>query len=182
MSATRLLMLGLVRSFGRTNGYQVRRELLSWNADRWGNVNPGSIYHALKQLRGNGLLRTVDEPARQSGRRSEGIYEITEDGETEFLRLLRAALIEVDDPHSGELEAAISFLPNLPAEESAALLRQRLTKLQQRRRTLAADVEQLPGWGKPAQVGELYRLWHGQTDAEIRWLRELIGRIETSAS
>ncbi|WP_157433971.1 MULTISPECIES: hypothetical protein [Actinoalloteichus] len=27
MSATRLLMLGLVRSFGRTNGYQVRQEL-----------------------------------------------------------------------------------------------------------------------------------------------------------
>ncbi|ASO18315.1 hypothetical protein AHOG_03285 [Actinoalloteichus hoggarensis] len=62
-------MLGLVRSFGRTNGYQVRRQLLGWNPDQWGNVNPGSPCHALKQLRSQGLLRGVDDPARQASRR-----------------------------------------------------------------------------------------------------------------
>ena len=47
MSATRLLVLGVVRMFGRAHGYQVRRELLTWSADEWANVQPGSIYHAL---------------------------------------------------------------------------------------------------------------------------------------
>jgi DNA-binding PadR family transcriptional regulator len=31
------------------HGYDVRRMLLSWRADQWASVNPGSIYHALRR-------------------------------------------------------------------------------------------------------------------------------------
>ncbi len=59
-SATRLLVLGVVRKHGKAHGYQVRRELLTWSADKWANVAPGSIYHALKQMAKEGLLERVD--------------------------------------------------------------------------------------------------------------------------
>jgi hypothetical protein len=42
MSSTRLLILGAVRIFQPVHGYFVRRELLSWRADQWAKINPGS--------------------------------------------------------------------------------------------------------------------------------------------
>ncbi len=49
-STTRMLVLGVVRIFQPVHGYDVRRELVSWHAEEWGNVAPGSIYNALKTL------------------------------------------------------------------------------------------------------------------------------------
>ncbi|HEY1485636.1 MAG TPA: PadR family transcriptional regulator, partial [Micromonosporaceae bacterium] len=42
-----MMILGLVKWMQPVHGYDVRRELLSWSADEWANVAPGSIYHAL---------------------------------------------------------------------------------------------------------------------------------------
>ena len=44
---TRMLVLGAVRIFGPANGYQLRRELLSWEVERWAHIKPGSIYSML---------------------------------------------------------------------------------------------------------------------------------------
>jgi ABC-2 type transport system permease protein len=41
-----MLVLGVVRIFQPVHGYDVRRELVSWHAEGWGNVAPGSIYNA----------------------------------------------------------------------------------------------------------------------------------------
>ena len=53
------MILGLVRWMQPVHGYDVRRELLSWSADEWANVAPGSIYHALRKLAEEGLLEEV---------------------------------------------------------------------------------------------------------------------------
>ena len=36
-----MLLLGAVALFEPVNGYQIRRELLSWQVDRWAHTNPG---------------------------------------------------------------------------------------------------------------------------------------------
>ena len=56
MSTTRLLVLGAVRIFQPAHGYLVRRELVTWHVDDWANLNPGSIYNALRTLARDGLL------------------------------------------------------------------------------------------------------------------------------
>src|SRR5690606_2830766 len=56
VSVTRMMILGLVRWMQPVHGYDVRRELLSWSADKWANIQPGSIYHALRKLTEEGLL------------------------------------------------------------------------------------------------------------------------------
>lgn len=38
VAATRLLVLGVVRGYGRAHGYLVGTDLLGWEADRWANV------------------------------------------------------------------------------------------------------------------------------------------------
>ncbi|MGH7750146.1 MAG: PadR family transcriptional regulator, partial [Candidatus Dormibacteria bacterium] len=50
--------------------------LLTWRADEWANVNPGSIYHALKTLTRDGFLR-IAETGRQGARPERTAYELT---------------------------------------------------------------------------------------------------------
>ena len=66
-----MMILGLVKWMQPVHGYDVRRELLSWSADKWANVQPGSIYHALRKLTEEGLLRAV--ATEQVGARSADV-------------------------------------------------------------------------------------------------------------
>ncbi|MEU4421973.1 PadR family transcriptional regulator [Actinoplanes sp. NPDC024001] len=180
MSATRMMILGLVQSMQPVHGYDVRRELLSWNADKWANVQPGSVYHALRKLAEEELLREV--ATEQVGARpARTTYEITEKGSAEFQSLLRTYwwnLTATPDPFL----AAFSFLPELPREESSAALHNRATQLR-------ASVEQLQGalaadWArkKPAFVAWMWELAIVRAEAEIAWCSRVAGLIESGAS
>lgn len=79
--ATRLLVLGVVRGFGRAHGYLVNHELQDLLVKDWANIRSGSIYHALKQMTKEGLLRAIETDA-WPGRID---YEVSEKGEEDFL-------------------------------------------------------------------------------------------------
>ncbi|SHJ95955.1 DNA-binding transcriptional regulator, PadR family [Pseudonocardia thermophila] len=171
MSATRLLVLGIVRGYGRAHGYLVGSDLLSWGADEWANVKWGSIYHALKTLTRDGFLRDVYEvPGRTE-------YELTERGEAEFMKLLREA-VRTPQPRADFLGAALAMLPSLPRAEAIGLLRERLAILETARDKAAA---QLAAWTDPPHVAELYRLWTHDAEAGATWTRGLIERLESDA-
>ena len=179
MSATRLLVLGVVRMFGRAHGYQVRRELLTWSADEWANVQPGSIYHALKKMTAEDLLEQVDVEPGDSGP-DRVAYRLTAEGEQEYQVLLAKALSDPRLNHP-ELSAAVSLMTTLPRTRVINLLRQRLVRLEAEQRQARLMLEELKvniGMGTPEHVGELYRLWGGITDASLIWLRGLIARLE----
>jgi Transcriptional regulator PadR-like family len=82
MSATRLLVIGVVRLFQRVHGYSVRRELLSWKVEDWAHVNPGSIYNALRTLTREGYLEEAGT-ATEGSRPERTLYQLTLDGESE---------------------------------------------------------------------------------------------------
>ncbi|MFF5174370.1 PadR family transcriptional regulator [Micromonospora sp. NPDC000089] len=181
MSATRMMILGLVRWMQPVHGYDVRRELLSWNADRWANVQPGSIYHALRKLTEEGLLRTV--ATEQVGARpARTTYEVTAKGEDEFESLLRGhwwRLHEVPDPFT----AAFCFLPALPREEAAAALRNRSTQLGAGVEWMRAALES--DWvrgTKPVHVAWMFELWMARAEAERQWCERIAERIESGVS
>jgi DNA-binding PadR family transcriptional regulator len=177
MSATRLLVLGVVRMKGRAHGYEVRRELLSWGADRWGKVQPGSIYHALKKLTRDGLLDAVVTEEGEGGP-DRTVYRITPDGETEFFMLVGHGLT---DPQRGveSLSAAVTFLTTLPRAGAIAMVKHRIGQLQGTLTNARYSVESAPEMGKPAHVAELFRLWVVSTEASIRWAEDLLGRLES---
>ncbi|RZS40821.1 PadR family transcriptional regulator [Herbihabitans rhizosphaerae] len=176
MSATRLMVLGVVRMAGKANGYQVRRELLSWAADRWGNVKQGSIYHALRSSARDGLLDKVAEFETDG----QTQYQITEHGDLEFLRLLSEALSSSrDDVHAlAELNAAIVFLTALPRARAISLLEHRATQLDGSLATIRHLLEHAEEWGQPEHVRELYLLWESQNATNLEWTRGLIERLE----
>jgi DNA-binding PadR family transcriptional regulator len=182
VSATRLLVLGVVRMYGRAHGYQVRRELLTWSADKWANVAPGSIYHALKKMAKEKLLEEVSTDADAEARGPDRTaYQLTPDGETEFQLLLAKSLSEADESTQGSyrLVAAVTFLPALPRARALSLLQHQVTQLRGRRANAQDLLDHGTEWGQPAHVEELYRLWVTMIDGMLTWLEGLVSRLES---
>jgi DNA-binding PadR family transcriptional regulator len=171
MSATRLLVLGVVRGYGRAHGYRIGTDLLSWGAGEWANVKWGSIYHALHMLTERGLLHASNEVAGRTE------YELTERGEAEYMKLLREALRR-PQPRPDFLGAALAMLPSLPREEAIALLKQRLAALEEARDKARAQIDALV---EPPHVRELFGLWEHQAAGGAEWTRGLIARLEAGA-
>ena len=167
MSATRLLVLGIVRGYGRAHGYRVGNDLLAWGADEWANVKWGSIYHALRTLTQSGFLLDHNDVAGRTD------YELTERGEAEFMRLLRDALRR-PHPRPDLVGAALAMLPALPREDAIRLLRERLVALEATRDKAQAQID---AWAEPPHVRELFGLWQHNAAGGAQWTRGLIERL-----
>jgi DNA-binding PadR family transcriptional regulator len=171
-----MMILGLVRWMQPVHGYDVRRELLSWSADKWANVQPGSIYHALRKLAEEGLLREV--ATEQVGARpARTTYEITDKGAAEFQTLLRNTWWNLQ-PAPDPFMAAFAYLPALSREEAAAALRNRALQLQAGVKQLEAATQAEWADAKPAYVAWMWELAIARSEAEIAWCERTAKRIE----
>jgi DNA-binding PadR family transcriptional regulator len=174
------MILGLVKWLQPVHGYDVRRELLSWNVERWANIQPGSIYHALRTLTAEGLL--VEVTTERVGARPERTtYRITAAGEDEFEHLLRKYWWDYSQPID-PFAAAFALLPALPSREAAAALRNRANLLraanEQLQATLGSD------WmttSKPPHVAWMFELTIVRNEAEIAWCDRVAGLVATAA-
>ncbi|MEV4103545.1 PadR family transcriptional regulator [Nonomuraea sp. NPDC049649] len=180
MSVVRLLVLGAVRRRGRAHGYQVRSDLESWGAHEWAGLKPGSIYHALRQMTAQGLLRADEEAPSTAGGPPRTDYELTEAGEAGYLRLLRGALARADQ-RLDMLSAGLGLMDDLPRAEAVELLRQRVRALEEWRSRVRRDWspgEDAEAWGA---VGEVLGMWVHTAESGAEWTRGLIERLERGA-
>lgn len=177
MSATRLLLLGTVRSFQPVHGYFVRRELLSWHADAWAHLNPGSVYNGLRTLEREGFLEQVGTEAR-GGRPARTSYRLTGDGESEFLNELRAALWNVSPHDPADLMAAWGFAWALRREEVIAALEHRVEQISAFVRATEFSIEDIRNaTTTPITVVEHYGIVESRLEGEGRWARDLLERL-----
>ncbi|MFI7318279.1 PadR family transcriptional regulator [Streptomyces venezuelae] len=180
MSAIRLLVLGAVRQHGRAHGYQVRNDLEYWGAHEWSNAKPGSIYHALKQLAKQGMLRAHEVAPSTAGGPPRTEYEITEQGTEEFLSLLRESLTMYDQ-RPDILTAALGFMVDLPREEAVALLKERVRRMEEWRASVTEYYTPAEGPGQLGHIGEIMNYWVHSADTGAEWTKSLIARIEGGA-
>ncbi|GLH98220.1 PadR family transcriptional regulator [Phytohabitans aurantiacus] len=175
-----MLILGLVNWMQPVHGYDVRRELLSWSADKWGNVQPGSIYHALRKLTEEEMLREV-KTEQVGARPARTTYEITPKGVDEFENLLRGYWWEVK-PAADPFFAALAFLPAMPRDEAAAALRNRAAQLRAGSDGIEAAAEK--GWlrDKPPHVAWMWELAVARNEGEIAWCERVAELIESGTS
>jgi DNA-binding PadR family transcriptional regulator len=177
MSATRLLLLGTVRIFQPVHGYLVRRELLSWHAESWAHLNPGSVYNGLRSLEREGFLAEAGTEA-QGGRPARTTYRLTHDGEAEFILLLREALWNVSSHEPANLMAAWSFAWALKRDEVIAALEHRLEQIAASGRASEFAIEGIESSpGTPDTVAEHFRLTQSRLDGEADWARGLVERL-----
>lgn len=177
MSTTRLLVLGVVRIFQPVHGYLVRRELLSWRAQEWAHVNPGSIYNALRALTREGFLEETGTEA-EGGRPARTSYRLTGDGDTEFMMLMREALWNVAPFSPANLLAAWSFAWTLRRDEVVAAFEHRLEQIAaagQASEFAIADIDHKNEM--PAHVAEHWRLNQARLEGEAVWTRATLERL-----
>ncbi|CAL9301402.1 PadR family transcriptional regulator [Streptomyces sp. SudanB182_2057] len=180
MSAIRLLVLGAVRQHGRAHGYQVRNDLEYWGAHEWSNAKPGSVYHALKQMARQGLLRAHETAPSTAGGPPRTEYEITGRGEEEFFRLLRESLVSYDQKPDVR-SAAIGFLVELPRAEALELLRERIRRIGRWRDSVTGEYLPEGGPQQLGHIGEIMRMWIHTADSDAAWTQGLIDRLEAGA-
>jgi DNA-binding PadR family transcriptional regulator len=173
------MVLGLVKWLQPVHGYDVRRELMSWEVDRWANIQPGSIYHALRKLTGEGLLAEV--ATEQVGARpARTTYRMTPAGDREFEGLLRKYWWEYKDAID-PFGAAFSLLPALPRPEAVAALRNRARVLEGWTAQLSEELMTAPDWADKRPVHVMWALELGVARAEVEsaWCRRVAARIES---
>lgn len=182
-TSTRLLVLGAVRENGPVHGYDLRRGILSWGADEWANVTPGSIYNALKALVRDGLLEVVGTD-RQGARPERTIYQLTAEGEKEFQQLLRENLWRSRLPNH-PLHVGLAFFPLFPRDELATAVRHRVDELQAQVAYCHSELRDILGshgdpsrGGVPYHVAESLRLTAALLEGEAAWARDLAERLE----
>lgn len=174
-STTRLLVLGVVRIFQPVHGYDVRRELVSWHAEEWANVAPGSIYNALKSLTRDGLLEIVG--TKQIGGRPERTtYRLTSKGESEMDELLRQLLWTVRMPVD-PLVSAISLLGFIDRKELISALEARSAKIQGDLTHAEYVIAAIDDVETPGHVREMMRLMYARVGAELEWSRAFKTRL-----
>ena len=176
MSATRLLVLGVVRTLRAGARLPGPARTAVVGRGRLGECRAGSIYHAMKKLAKDRYLTEVGNEEGGAGP-ERVVYALTEDGETEFRQLLAKAL-SATRYDAEETFASIAFMTALPRAQAIGLLVSGCGRW----RTACPELRRLAGhpddMGKPAHVLELFRHWRYSADAEVRWTKELIGRLE----
>lgn len=158
----RLLILGILKRRGSAHGYRMYRDLVEWRVETWTVIRPGSIYHALTQMEKKGFITETLQTTDQKFGPSKTEYELTINGEKEFVRLLELALKDIN---LIELSVGIAFMEYLPRQEVISLLRQR-QKAQKQIPTFlhTLPTEEVPT--TPAKHPELIRIWaDSYTDA-----------------
>jgi DNA-binding PadR family transcriptional regulator len=169
---TRLLLLGAVATFEPVNGYQIRRELISWGVESWANIKPGSIYHGLATLAQRGDLVRHD---LRDGSREVAVYELSDAGRAEFRRLYDVALTEVRPTAPLAFQTALSMLPLVSRDDAKRLLRKRLENLDAEAEAYdeKSDLEHIP-----PHVLAIMDYWERVAKVEREWLVRLLFRIE----
>ncbi|MFZ3595392.1 PadR family transcriptional regulator [Streptomyces sp. BH104] len=180
MSAIRLLVLGAVRQHGRAHGYQVRNDLEYWGAHEWSNAKPGSIYHALKQMAKQGLLRAHEVAPSTAGGPPRTEYELTEQGQEEYLTLVRESLTSYDQ-RPDILTAALGCMVDLPRDEVVGLLKERVRGMEEWRRSVTEYYTPEEGPEQLGHIGEIMNHWVFSADTGAQWTKGLIARIEGGA-
>jgi DNA-binding PadR family transcriptional regulator len=157
--------------------YEVATTLRQRLMERSVRLNYGALYAVVESLRKRGLIEPVqtERPGRLPERT---IYQLTGAGRTEVSDWL-ADLISTPATEYPQFAAALSFLPALPPQQVADLLKQRLQQLDIEDAQAAATRELMHKRGLPGlfQVEEEYR--DRLRAAEIDYVRSLIRDIES---
>jgi DNA-binding PadR family transcriptional regulator len=175
---TRLLVLGAVSLFEPVNGYQIRRELMSWEVDRWAHINPGSIYSSLATLTRQGHLRRHD---LTDGGREVAVYTSTDAGREELGSLFVRALgtVEVLDPLP--LHTALSMCTLFPREVVAGCLATRVGALADHLAELRRRLAGLGAGGAPPHVARVLELRISLGEVELTWVEGFLAEVRSGA-
>ncbi len=174
--ATTVTVLGAVALFEPVNGYQVRRELLSWGLDQWAQIKPGSIYSMLTTLTRDG---SVDRHDVEDDGRPVAVYTTTEAGRSRLGDLLCTALTVVDPLSPLPFHVGLMLAGLLPREDAVRCLTTRRQNLRSATEDFEATLRALTdGEPAPPHVAGVVALGRELVRTEADWLDHRLQQIE----
>jgi len=174
--SVRLMVLGVVSANPGTHGYDVQKHLKAWRAETWSRVRSGSIYHALDQLEKEGHLRHTDPEPSRTGPAKTG-HVITPKGVEEFLRLIRQALVSLEQE---DFTAGVAFMDRITRSEAILLLEERRRRYEE----IEHYLQNLPREAEPSAPSthpEIIGSWEAGFHATGEWLDGFIERLRSGA-
>jgi DNA-binding PadR family transcriptional regulator len=166
---TRALLLGVVSLFEPANGYQLRRELLSWGVEDWAHIKPGSIYSMLSTFAKQGFIERHDI---SEGDRTVAVYTMADAGRAELDRLLREAVVTVNAMHPSSFRVAISLAPLLPRAAMLEALRERERRAARMSAELLEKIAAVARGLAPPHVAHTLELELRLLETERAWAAE----------
>jgi DNA-binding PadR family transcriptional regulator len=174
--STRLVILGFLR--GRPlYGYEIK-QLIEHVMGDWTNIAFGSIYFALKKLADEEFVEKVGTE-QEGSRPSRTVYQITDAGREEFMRLLREVWDDVEQ-QTFDFDIGLSFMGALPIEEVRDYLQKRVKHLEHVLQYLEAhQAEELADGHVPsALAATVFDHHRAHLNAELDWSRGLLENVE----
>ncbi len=154
--------------------YEMALLMRAHGKDRDMDVKWGSLYTVVQSLEKNGLLEVIGT-SRQGARPERTIYRITEAGVEEMVDWTRELLLVPEREHPRFI-AGLSLIMVLPPATVAALLTQRLEKLEAsvgaQKAALAEHLQEIP---RLFLVEDEYAI--AMAEAEASWVRSLLGEL-----
>lgn len=156
--------------------YEMYQVLLERHEDRFVKVRPGSIYHTVERLHGDGLVE-VTGTERDGNRPERTTYAVTSPGRDAVKARVRE-LISQPVPEYPHFPLALNEAHKIPAEEAVADLRQYIAALDEDIALQNAALQNARAQGKEPTylIGADYLI--ATAIAQRDWLTNLITRIE----
>ena len=161
-----LLLLGLLRQSGM-HGYKII-EFIERDLAMCTDLKKPTAYFLLDKMAQSGWILWTEE--REGNRPPRRIYQITDEGETQFQKLLHESLAKYE-PHKFTDDIALAFSDGLPQTEMLKLLGQRRDALQ----IVVETTRLIPPHQGFVQLMIDHQLVH--LESELRWMDMLLTRI-----
>ena len=163
-----LLLLGLLRQH-EMYGYQIN-DLINLHLRTSVELTKPTAYRLLHNMAERGWITYRDEKVGK--RPTRRIYAVTEDGESQFQKMLVNCLGEYE-PMTHPSTVCMAFSDILPPEEVILLLKRRLETIKERIEVLISDQSHL---GTFKYVID-YQIRHLETD--LAWYSDVISQLES---
>jgi DNA-binding PadR family transcriptional regulator len=172
MSATRILILGLLDQLGPMHGHHLRRRAEIIDVGQWAEVSIGSLYSTLHRMEDEGLIASLRRE-RSGNYPARTVYTITDEGREE-LKLLRDQALERLQLHADPVDMALAASGGCSEADIRLLLEQRRRAIETRLAYDHAQRERMEASGTlMPRSGAVFRHWELRLEAELQWHREV---------
>ena len=157
--------------------YEMYQTLVQRSEDRVVKVRPGSLYHTVDRLAGQGLVRATGTE-REGNRPERTTYEITEHGGLALSERVTEILATPINEYP-EFPLALGESHNLPVETVIQLLRNRVSLLRADLGFMESGIRALEAKKLPRKYWINVQYTRTLREVEVTWLESLIVDLES---
>lgn len=157
--------------------YEMYQTLVQRSEERVVKVRPGSLYHTVDRLAGQGLVRATGTE-REGNRPERTTYEITEQGNLVLSERI-AEILATPINEYPEFPLALGEAHNLPVESVIQLLRNRVALIRADLELMDAGIRDIEAKHLPRKYWINVQYSRAISEVEATWLESLIDDLES---